>query len=252
MLGECDSGGKCHGSIKGGKGFRMNQVKNERLYPPITSHSYLVLVRRRELLQREVARLVADGLRGLTLLDVGGHDRPYKGLFLPLVSNYIAMDLCGREADVHARGELIPFRDRSMDIVLCTQVLEHVIRPEEIVDEIHRVLKPGGVAFISVPAVFPLHGGPYDNWRFMAGGLKILLRGFSDVQVSGEGGTVAGFFRTLNMYLFTFCGRPWASRIKWIIPRSVFPMTNLLGRYLDPLVRSGDTFAVSWLAVAVK
>ena len=230
----------------------MSMIKNERLYPSITSHSYLVLVRRRELLQREVARLFADGLRGLTLLDVGGHDRPYKALFLPLVSNYIAMDLCGREADVHARGELIPFRDRSMDIVLCTQVLEHVGRPEEIVGEIHRVLKPGGIAFVSVPAVFPLHGGPYDNWRFMPGGLKLLLRGFSNVRVTGEGGTLAGFFRTVNMYLFTFCGRSWGRGIKWIMSQTVFPITNLAGLYLDPLVRSGDTFAVSWLAVAVK
>jgi ubiquinone/menaquinone biosynthesis C-methylase UbiE len=45
----------------------------------------------------------------------------------------------------------LPFRDGSFDRVYCSEVLEHVLDPEEAVREMHRVLAPGGIAVVSVP-----------------------------------------------------------------------------------------------------
>ena len=188
----------------------------------------------------------------MTLLDVGGHEKPYQPLFAPLVAQHIGLDMGHREADVHGLGEALPFASSSIDIVLCTQVLEHVCWPQDIVDEIHRVLRPGGTAFVSVPAVFPVHGGPYDNWRFMSGGLRVLLQHFSQVRVTAEGGTAASFFRTLNMYLWTFTGRSRGRWIRSLVEHTLFPVSNLLGWYLDRWLRAGEAFAANWLAVAVK
>ena len=45
----------------------------------------------------------------------------------------------------------LPFRDGAFDRVYCSEVLEHVLDPESVIREMHRVLAPGGIAVISVP-----------------------------------------------------------------------------------------------------
>lgn len=64
------------------------------------------------------------------------------------------------------------------DAVVCTEVLEHTLRPFDAVAEIHRVLKDGGRVFISVPFNFRIHGPLPDCWRFTEHGLRELLRDF--------------------------------------------------------------------------
>lgn len=85
-------------------------------------------------------------------------------------ATYIA-DLCNNNS------ETIP-NDR-FDIVLCTEVLEHVLQPFDAVKEIHRILKPGGVALITTPYNFRIHGPLPDCWRFTEHGLRALFsKGF--------------------------------------------------------------------------
>ncbi len=88
--------------------------------------------------------------------------------------------------DIVCNAEEMTAPDCSYDLVLCTQVLEHCTYPQRIVDECHRVLRPGGRLIVTVPSIFPIHGYPADNWRFMPDGLKHLLRAFSHVDVLGE------------------------------------------------------------------
>ena len=54
-----------------------------------------------------------------------------------------------------ANGEHLPFEDEAFDKVICSEVLEHIYPFESVLAEIHRVLKTGGVAAISVPRFFP-------------------------------------------------------------------------------------------------
>ena len=88
--------------------------------------------------------------------------------------------------DIVCDASDMPVDDACFDLVLCTQVLEHCQNPQGIVDECHRVLRPCGTFIVTVPSVFPQHGYPADNWRFMPDGLKYLLRAFSEVEVLGE------------------------------------------------------------------
>ncbi len=52
------------------------------------------------------------------------------------------------------------------DVLILDQVLEHVINPWVVPENIYRMLRPGGLAIVTTPFMFPLHYCPTDNWRF--------------------------------------------------------------------------------------
>jgi SAM-dependent methyltransferase len=54
-----------------------------------------------------------------------------------------------------ADGLQLPFADHSFDVVICSEVLEHIGPYREVLDEIRRVLKPGGAFAASVPRYWP-------------------------------------------------------------------------------------------------
>lgn len=71
----------------------------------------------------------------------------------------------------------------SFDVVVCTEVLEHTLQPFDAVNEIKRILKPGGVALVSVPYNFRIHGPLPDCWRFTEHGLRALFKDFEIVSL---------------------------------------------------------------------
>uniref|UniRef100_A0A831U2B1 Class I SAM-dependent methyltransferase n=1 Tax=Geobacter metallireducens TaxID=28232 RepID=A0A831U2B1_GEOME len=68
--------------------------------------------------------------------------------------------------------------DAMFDFVVCTEVLEHTLQPFAAVGEIRRILKPGGLLFLTVPFNFRIHGPLPDCWRFTEHGLRTLLNRF--------------------------------------------------------------------------
>ncbi len=51
---------------------------------------------------------------------------------------------------VLADGHKLPFKNNSFDLITCTEVLEHVVEPDKVLEEIKRVLKPNGIAIIEM------------------------------------------------------------------------------------------------------
>jgi SAM-dependent methyltransferase len=83
-------------------------------------------------------------LRGLLKIDIGGGLNPYP--------NYITVDL-REDADVVADlNEGIPLEDNSVGVLNASHILEHLTDKNKIMAEIHRVLAPGGWAFIEIPS----------------------------------------------------------------------------------------------------
>jgi SAM-dependent methyltransferase len=87
-------------------------------------------------------------------------------------------------ADAHA----IPLADGSVDAVWIQAVLEHVLDPARAVDEIRRVLRPGGLVYAETPFMQQVHEGAYDFHRFSPGAHRWLFRSFEAL----DAGTVAG------------------------------------------------------------
>jgi len=81
----------------------------------------------------------------------------------------------------------IDLPDESVGTVLCLDTLEHVEHPHRALEEIHRILKPGGIAVISSVMDFPIHDHPYDYWRFTPEGFRSLLAPFNDSFVGSVG-----------------------------------------------------------------
>jgi ubiquinone/menaquinone biosynthesis C-methylase UbiE len=99
--------------------------------------------------------------------------------------------------DVVADLTRLPNDENSVDGFICDNVLEHVDNPTRAVSELYRVLKPGGIGYVSTPFLYPFHASPYDYQRWTALGLKKLFHEFSSVEVK----TRSGLFSTLNVWL---------------------------------------------------
>jgi len=219
----------------------------ERLYPSLTNPNWLVLRRRRRIFQKWVARL---NDRDLDVLDVGGRLQPYRQLLTGRLRRYFAIDLLLTPlVDAVARGEQIPLASGRFDLVICTQMLEYVPDPAAVVAEIHRVLKPGGYLFLSVPSI-AVRDADYECWRFLPSSLQRLLSPFGESEVIPEGGSIIGFFRMLNAGLDIL--------VRYRFLRTVFrwtlcPAINLTGAILDRVTFSkNDQLAANYSAWARK
>lgn len=71
--------------------------------------------------------------------------------------------------------EALPSADHSFDMVVADQVLEHVQRPWLAANEVWRVTKPGGIAMVATPGLYPVHPSPLDCWRIMPDGYRLLF-----------------------------------------------------------------------------
>jgi SAM-dependent methyltransferase len=138
-------------------------------------------------LQREGA--AASGKR---VLDVGCGVKPYYPWFAGAAA-YVGVDVKENvEADLVGHVEELPVEDGSFDVVLCTQVLEHVDDPARAVRELARVTAPGGRVLASTHGVMLYHPNPQDLWRWTHTGLQRLFEsggGWSAVSVEPGAGS---------------------------------------------------------------
>jgi SAM-dependent methyltransferase len=228
----------------------LNEARRQgrdRLFPPLTNPNWLVLRQRRMIFDRWMKNISSDHL---AVLDVGGRIQPYRPLITERVQRYVAIDIRSTPlVSVVARGEQLPLRDSQFNLVICTQMLEYIAQPAQVIHEIHRVLKPGGSLLLSVPSACPMDAEE-ECWRFLPQGLRNLLTDFARVEVVAEGGSVAGLFRTLNLCADMFVRYP---AIRSVYRHTLCPIVNLTGALLENFSgRRNQQFAVNYSVLAEK
>jgi len=95
--------------------------------------------------------------RGSIVLEIGATDASFKGD--TLFSKWITVDKYGQpdfKLDLNTKMLSLPFMDNSVDLIICTEVLEHLSLGSPLLKEFSRILKSTGVAVISVPNIVSL------------------------------------------------------------------------------------------------
>ncbi len=203
-------------------------------------------------LKRDLRGLL-PGLEGC-VLDLGCGSQPYREL-LHRASAYVGADVEEREGldAVLVPGKPLPFADASFDAIICTQVLEHVEDLSQVLAEMARVLRSGGVLVASVPFIFQIHGAPFDFRRFTEFGIAAALKEHRVEQMSRHGGAGSALaILGLNWIECSLTRGP----VGWLFKALALPLwipfclvVNLLALAVDALDTTG-AFAHNLLVVA--
>jgi len=108
------------------------------------------------------------------ILDAGGGDR---SLGLP---NFVNLDIERCPGMVTVIGDLhqLPFRSSMFDLVLFEAVIEHCKKPWIVAEELHRVLKVGGLIYVDAAFMQPFHPCPHHYFNTTKEGLEVLFERF--------------------------------------------------------------------------
>lgn len=220
---------------------------NPYLNPRLYHFDYLGLVTGRRLIEATLARELPPRAEA-RVLDIGCGSAPWKPLLAPYAREYVGIDLKpGPAVDVVAPAEALPFPDGHADVVFSISVLEHVRGQREAVSEIRRVLKPGGVAIVGVPFIWPIHGSPHDYWRWTPHGLEQVFAAFASCRVEQAGGWFSNYLQVQNVF-YRDRQEAWpALRGLW---SPIILCNNVLGRLFGGSTGGFTGMATFYLAVA--
>lgn len=140
-------------------------------------------------LMKHFVRTYLKPKESLKILEIGSRDcMRHENMLLKryLTSKnweYLGIDLVpGRNVDVVVDDPYqYPFEDNSFDIVLCSNVLEHVEDIYRLTKEIARITKK--YVFITIPNHVPEHDYPTDCWRVYPAGMKFLLEKIAKLKI---------------------------------------------------------------------
>ena len=123
----------------------------------------------------------------------------------------IKVDLYGKPDVIADCENDLPFADCAFHQVLCFNVLEHIFNFANLLKEIYRIIKPGGVLYLYVPFFNKIHADPNDYYRYSSSTISRLLSGlhFTDIRIythSGAAITIAKLMsRFLRFRFLKFC-----------------------------------------------
>jgi len=191
------------------------------------------------------------------ILDVGCRDKPYAP-WLKQAETHFGIDISsGPQVDaIIAPNEPWPLVNSSFDVVICLQVLQYVADLNNLFNEIHRVLKPGGALIMTFPFAYNQHTVVKDYWRFSVDGMQELLAArFKIIECKAQGGvgsTVGSFI--LNWLEITMNQNKMARLLKglllplWMIFCGIINVAGFLFDRID----STKVFYSNVLLVAQK
>jgi ubiquinone/menaquinone biosynthesis C-methylase UbiE len=123
-----------------------------------------------------VERILQEIPAGSRLLDAGAGEQPYRRFCNHceyLAQDFARYDPQTNEVGFHAPSwnyhgldivsdiANIPIADNSFDVILCTEVLEHIPAPVDTLKEFSRLLRPGGQLILTAPFCSLTHQSPF-------------------------------------------------------------------------------------------
>jgi SAM-dependent methyltransferase len=175
---------------------------------------------------------VLPSLQG-NVLDVGCGAQPFRSL-INSQARYKGIDTDSAKPHfgyempdtTYFSGDAWPIADASMNAILCTETLEHVLETRLFLAEAARCLIPGGMLLLTVPFAARWHFIPYDYWRFTPSSFNHLLTatGFLDVRVYARGSA-----------LTVACYKVMTLLLLLLMPQDVSTVSGLLLRLVGAI-----------------
>lgn len=130
-----------------------------------------------------------------TILNIGsGNSKIYPNIINLDIFPYNNVDIVGDASNT-------PFKNESFDHVINIALIEHVSEPEKIVNEIFRLLKPGGIVYAAIPFIQGFHASPFDFQRYTYSGIEKLFNKFKKINILTIGGPTSGMLWIFQEWL---------------------------------------------------
>lgn len=194
--------------------------------------------------------------KGGITFDIGCSRKPYSALILQFSSKYFGLEHKytihqDNKADLIGTAYNTGVKDRSVDTVFTAAVLEHLEEPSRALNEMYRILKPGGLVVLSAPLFWHIHEAPRDFYRYTRYGFQYLLNanGFEIIEIK----PLSGFWVTFLIMLSNQLSRFNKGFIRFI---PIIPVLNVLIQFIAFLLNridyKGDIWTWAYIAVGRK
>ena len=108
----------------------------------------------------------------------------------------------GPGVDIVADAQDMPqIPSGSADCVFLVSILQHIPSPQKAIDEVYRILRPGGILYVNAPFIFFYHCDPEDYNRFSVAGLEFLCSRFERIASGSRRGPASTFCDLLIRFL---------------------------------------------------
>jgi len=145
------------------------------------------------------------------VLDISSSTKFYKNYILEnsTVSGYLELNVDNRciqeiaKPVINWNGITMPFNNDEFQTIIGIEVLDQYAKPEIILKEANRILKPGGIFFFTVSFLSPLNAAGNDKFRYTPFSLKGILKetGFVNIEVKATGGWHAAMAQMLGLWV---------------------------------------------------
>jgi SAM-dependent methyltransferase len=191
------------------------------------------------------------------LLDVGCGAVPLYNAYKPEIDRVTCVDWpqsLHKSSHVDIAADLndgLPFRSGVADTVIATDVLEHLRDPLGLLQEVSRVLRPGGHAILTTPFCYWVHEGPHDYFRFTEFGLRSMVEQAElNVEVLERGG--GGLDVIADCAGKLIMGLPIAGRQLSTVLQSAALVLGRTAAGRSIRERTSDRFVLEYMVVASK
>jgi SAM-dependent methyltransferase len=188
------------------------------------------------------------------LADIGCGNVPLYEYYKPYINDVITIDW---EDTFHKNDYLDITHDLNIspipnieadyfDCVICSDVLEHIYQPDNLIVEFHRIIKPGGILLLNVPFYYWVHEAPHDYYRYTNYTLKRKLEQFcfDIIELQPLGGALAAWIDITSKCL---CGTKIGK-----IPAVVLQKIATCKAIKNLLTYKSDVFPLAYFIIAKK